>query len=232
MSQDAEAGDVKSSDGSPPALEHALLNLDRAKTAAAKTVVVLGAPRGGTSMVAGALRSLGVFMGPPDQLGHQHEDPAFRYRERTLGEMVATVQQRDAEHAVWGWKLPNTIYYIEKLHKHLRNPHYLVVYRNPASTALSSATRDGRPFDFRLLCVPINHYAKMHAFLETCASPIFAFGYENVLEARDAFVRRVSDFLGMAPSAEQREAAKAFINPGRGYARIDERRRADFPPAA
>jgi hypothetical protein len=41
-----------------------------------KTLVVLGSPRGGTSMLAGLLRELGVHMG--DRIDrHNHEDQAF-----------------------------------------------------------------------------------------------------------------------------------------------------------
>jgi len=41
-----------------------------------KTVVVLGSPSGGTSMISGILRIIGVYMG--SDLGHQHEDKTFK----------------------------------------------------------------------------------------------------------------------------------------------------------
>src|SRR5215469_5858876 len=109
-----------------------------------KTVVVLGAPRGGTSMVAAALRKLGVAMG--ENLGHQHEDRSFR-AEVPLEEMIATVKKRNETHDLWGWKLPNNIYYLEQLFPHLRNPHFVAIFRNPYSISRSSAERDRRAYE-------------------------------------------------------------------------------------
>ncbi len=119
-----------------------------------KTIVVLGAPRGGTSMVAVTLRKLGVMMG--EKLGPQHEDRSFR-REVPLADMIATVERRNAGYDLWGWKLPNNVYYLEDLLPHLRNPHLVAVFRNPYSVSRSSAARDGREYEARLLRIAANH---------------------------------------------------------------------------
>jgi hypothetical protein len=119
-----------------------------------KTVVVLGAPRGGTSMVAATLRKLGVMMG--ETLDSQHEDRHFR-REVPLEDMIATVKRRDESYDLWGWKLPNAVYYVERLVPHLRNSHFVAVFRNPYSISRSSAECDNRTYGPRLLDVAVNH---------------------------------------------------------------------------
>ena len=99
-----------------------------------RTLVVLGAPRGGTSMLAGTLDKLGVYMG--DRIGHQKEDPRFR-QDTTLEQKLQAIADNNARHRIWGWKLPNSIYYYGDLHAQLINPVFLTGYRNPFSVACS-----------------------------------------------------------------------------------------------
>jgi len=185
-----------------------------------RTIVVLGAPRGGTSMVTGALRALGVFMGK--NLGHQHEDPIFR-KDTPLKDKLGAIAAYNAEHDVWGWKLPNSIYYYANVHAALRNPVFIVVYRNPMAVAASSARRDKRDFELRLLEVAINHYKRMHTVINQHPTvPLAVCSYEesSVAAAKQIFIRSVADFLKLAPSEEQLQKAFSFVDPVRGYQRL------------
>src|SRR5687768_290341 len=76
------------------------------------TFVVLGAPRGGTSMVAGALHHLGLFMGQPLSQG-SYEDATLitAISRQNLGTVKKTIAARNREHAVWGWKQPAQVDY-------------------------------------------------------------------------------------------------------------------------
>jgi len=178
-----------------------------------KTIVVLGCPRGGTSVVAGALYRLGVFMG--EGLGHQYEDKEFK--RDYGGDLVRTVETRNREHKVWGWKLPNTIYHLTAILPHLRNPHFVVVYRDPFSIAMSSATHDGRELNQRLLDVPVNHYQKMHRVIAHTTHPRLVCSYEGLVKNKEQFVLALAGFCDLEPSAEQLRACLEFINPEKGY---------------
>ena len=159
-----------------------------------KTVIVLGAPRGGTSMVAASLRKLGVVMG--EKLGHQHEDASFR-RDVPLENMIATVQQRNEKYDVWGWKMPNSIYYVEELLPHLRNPHFVAIFRNPFSISRSSSERDGRDYSIRLLQVAANHTKRIVDLMDRLQAPMALAGFEAVMQNREAFVRELGQYLGI-----------------------------------
>ena len=90
-----------------------------------RTFVVLGVQRGGTSMVAGALRALGVDMG---RAGLNHEDRRFLHAsEATLSKVIA---ERNFELPVWGFKAPETTLQLDFLETALRNPHFICVTRN------------------------------------------------------------------------------------------------------
>ena len=121
-----------------------------------KTVVVLGAFRGGTSMVAGALKALGVFMG--ERFSSQseydneedlefsdllHNDELLK-RAAASGEVSeadfgpldgvnALVRRRNEAHWLWGWKYPGTVLWLlhTGLAGRLRNPHFVTVFRDP-----------------------------------------------------------------------------------------------------
>jgi hypothetical protein len=120
-----------------------------------KTVVVLGAFRGGTSMVARVLQNLGVFMGdafaPPDAEYETAEDCEFQtllhrpdlltqsnilpneITEEEIGSLRALIEKRNREHRLWGWKYPGSVMWClhANLEGYLRNPHFITVFRDP-----------------------------------------------------------------------------------------------------
>lgn len=184
---------------------------------ARKTIVVLGAPRGGTSMLSGALDKLGVYMG--DNIGHQKEDPRFR-EETPLETKLETIAKNNEAHQVWGWKLPNTIYYYPEVHRHLVNPVFLTIYRNPFSVATSSARHDNRDLEQALLRVPIDHYAAMHRMMAQFPDvPLASCSFDAVSHGagKDVFIDELIAFLGLSVTPEQRAGALDFIDYDKGY---------------
>lgn len=90
------------------------------------TLVVLGTPRGGTTMVAGIAQRCGIDIGQnlPDNL----EDPDFVEQEQD--HMLSAILERNLTKSVWGWKFPRAAAYIPKIQSHLVNPHYIIVWRD------------------------------------------------------------------------------------------------------
>lgn len=182
-----------------------------------RTYVVLGVPRGGTSMMAGLLKVLGVFMGKDD--GPQHEDPAFR-EETSIRDKKEAILEYNGKYEKWGWKLPNSIYYYANIQKHLINPVFITVYRNPMTVALSSSRHDGRPMDLSLVEVAANHCAAVNNIVKLHpAVPAWGCAYESVVrsENRGRFVKEVADGLRLETSNDVLEAAAEFLDPDTGY---------------
>jgi len=182
-----------------------------------KTVIVLGAPRGGTSMVAATLRKLGVMMG--ENLGHQHEDRKFR-GDVPVEEMIETIKERNATQSLWGWKLPNSVYYLEKLMPHVRNPHLVAIFRNPFSISRSSAERDKREYDAKLLQVAVNHSKKVVDLIATIEVPTALAAFEAVMANREEFVRGLAGFINVTAEDAIQEALRTGINKELGYIRF------------
>lgn len=104
-----------------------------------RTYVVFGVPRGGTSMVAGLARLCGLDLG--SDLPNNHEDPAFNvdFLKRDGHELVpaieAAIEERNAQRAVWGWKYPRSIQFLDDVRPRLRDPRLVLVLRDPVASA-------------------------------------------------------------------------------------------------
>jgi hypothetical protein len=105
-----------------------------------RTVIVMGVNRGGTSMVAGAVRGFGIFLG--DNLPVNNEDPDFTYK--SVPHMTAAILARNAKYQSWGWKFPMAAHYLEELLPVIRNPVFVIVARDVAATAGALTRWDNR----------------------------------------------------------------------------------------
>ena len=108
-------------------------------------------------MVACCLRELGVYMG--DVRNATYEDPAFSTlieRLRTVDgagdeasltwtELRELIQQRNAEHDVWGWKVPGL--FAPKLLSELRNPCVIVAHRDLVAVSARIAASENSSFE-------------------------------------------------------------------------------------
>ncbi|MFD2174128.1 hypothetical protein [Rhodobacter lacus] len=130
------------------------INMERLKERIGKeTLVVCGAARGATSVVAYLLYEMGYFIGK-DLGPRNYEDRAFarvipprRFLGRTLARSAAftdLVAARNRDHARWGFKAPLACEHISELSTVLRNPVFVICVRNPLGVARSVLTREKR----------------------------------------------------------------------------------------
>jgi hypothetical protein len=179
-----------------------------------KTLVVLGSPRGGTSMLAGLLRELGVHMG--DRIDrHNHEDQAFVSED--LEQIRATIAQRNAEHPVWGWKVPDSIRYLPEIEVLLRNPHYLAVFRNPVGVAASMRRYSAdMPLQTGLKRA-MEYFHLIEAFIARTHDPVLLVDYEAAVAAPAALAESLGAFLRLELDGEAIKQAAAFVGASGGY---------------
>ena len=178
-----------------------------------KTIVVVGAARSGTSIVAGVLKKLGIFM------GDQAVPPVFEdvrlaaLLESSQFEAAAeVVKEYDQRAAVWGFKRPGIIRVIDEMHALLRNPVYLYVFRDPVCIANRNA------ISMKAEIIPSMREAlersfEMLGFVEKIDAPGLLISTEKSLLHKNDFVDRLVEFLGLddAVSSDARQQAKDFI---------------------
>ncbi|MBW2453198.1 MAG: hypothetical protein JRI68_01750 [Deltaproteobacteria bacterium] len=201
--------------------------MPRNKAPAPRTVVVLGVPRGGTSVVAGVLRHLGIYMGVG--LTEHYEDWAFyvtlrggltprdlKVNRLLVDHLKDTIFARNQAHTLWGWKRPGTVTYLDRIETQLRNPCYLVPVRGLVDVALSTQRHSGHD-PARTLQRGARQYQQIFSVVASGDRSALLFDYDSALEHREQFVARLVDFIGLQPDGEQLAAATAFVKPGEGY---------------
>ncbi len=156
-----------------------------------RTIVVLGVPRGGTTMMAGVTQRCGIWLG--SGLPGNLEDPDFV--KKPMDHMLEAVKKRNAERKVWGWKYPAAVRYLPELHDELRNPHYIIVLRDP----LASGLRELRGGDKSLLQALMNkHRLQLQnlQFAKSARAPFLFVSYERAIAHPVKCAEAVARFTG------------------------------------
>ena len=191
-----------------------------------KTVVVMGCSRGGTSMVAGILRGLGIFMGM-NIPGVNHEDLEFVTDD--VEQIKKLIMHRNQSHDVWGWKYPHTIDYIHAIENDLRNPYFIVVFRNLFSVAASF--KKYHP-DFTIqsaLAEAERRYRKIVEYISATKHPVLLLSYENTLAEKQSLIEGLIDYLDIKDFTPNRiKELSAFIDQEKGYSQIPEDKEKKF----
>lgn len=192
---------------------------------ARKTIIILGVARSGTSMVAGVLERLGVPM------GHKKDNVVFEDREiaRALettedpAAFEALVADRNAKYDIWGWKRPNAILYVQRFEERVRNPHYIITFRDFLSIASRNVISMAADFADSLFYAQ-NAYGRVLEFMSTTQAPCLLVSYEKALVNREALVDSLIAFAGLAPTGEQRRRAAEMVESSPQAYRVHARR--------
>ncbi len=214
-------------------LKHFLLNRD---FGVVRTVAVFGPGRGGTSVIAGCLRALGVCMGTSAHAFKHEWSPIVRRPDDKV-DVPATqqnIQEMNANHVWWGWKFPSDVFHIESVTAFLRHPGFIVVTRDLTEIALSSLARQDVPFEISLYeaAKVSRRIAERMLFWPW---PILVIPFAEALRHPSSLVEALCSFLQMNPSEATRKQAAEFVQPlTQGYRPFDAKpdQLHDFSPAA
>lgn len=178
-----------------------------------KTIVVIGVARGGTSLIAGTLHHLGVFMGE-NATSPVFEDTHLAFAiEKSPEDLPTIIDKYNGSNPVWGFKRPSTIECLDFLHDKLRNPIYLFVFkdifaissRNAISmkTELISGLRRAH-----------NDYNKVLNFIGCQEINGYLFSYEKVMQNKEMFVDCLVHIIDETKVSDmQKQSALNFIKP-------------------
>lgn len=174
-----------------------------------RTVVVVGVPRGGTTMVAGALHHVGVFMG--ESIGNTYEDRPLSnaFETENWAEVRKIVGRRNAGYDVWGWKRPSSFKYLDAVDAALRNPHYVVVFRDMLSIAKRREISMGISVSDTLHGT-IGAYSRIASFFSESSRPAMMVSYEKCLTHKEAFLQELVGFVG-GDAGTSVSSAREFI---------------------
>lgn len=151
--------------------------------------------------MAGAARALGLYLG--DNLHLNNEDPLFVHR--GYRQTIEAIKLRNSSHSVWGWKFPKAFLDLPLYIEHLRNPHLIVVFRDPIAAAMGhhkwSGVEIGKPTHFHLSeAQAYNSLNLTHAL--TSGMPVLLISYEKWLLNTAVGIEELAKFLRLKPPAK------------------------------
>ncbi len=176
-----------------------------------KTIVILGIPRSGTTMMAKVLESLGVYMGQTN--GVVKEDTSLSKlleKEVDINAFKNLVNSRNKKYKVWGWKRPEAFKYIKKFEQIIRNPHFIFIFRDPLAISL----REQISMDIDLLekmeeCQ--KRYSKIIKYVSNTSYPCLLVSYEKATSKKGAFINSLGSFLDIEINNKIKNDAKEKI---------------------
>lgn len=119
---------------------------------------------------------------------------------------------------LWGWKHTRTILTIDLFLEYLRNPCFVVMYRNPVATARSCVKHTERyedkvDFHRALNLVHFYHGELLRFFDRHPELPKIIVAYEELVAKPREEAIRIAEFLSISPSEETLASIEEFILP-------------------
>ncbi len=176
-----------------------------------KTIVVLGCPRSGTSMIAGMLRHLGIYMGERIK-ADKHEDIDILWQ--PVDKVIKVIHKRNKERTVWGWKDPNCAKYIDHVLPIIVNPQFIYIVRNEQDAIESELRRNrttNRPGVKRrntTFTLTYDRIAQQY--------PTLTIQYEQAIQQPEQCAIQMAHHIDEGITITQIGKAAQFIQPG-GY---------------
>lgn len=192
-------------------------------TKAKHPIVVIGTARGGTSMIAGALAKLGVFMGDraaPPVYEDVRLSEAFEKKDYDLAKSI--MDEYSSKHEKWGWKRPSSIDYLDVLEKLMDSASYVFVYKD----ILSIAQRNSISMLSEILPSmqnALNQYQNTLKFLGKNKYHAMLVSYDKAVACPEELVATLISFYNLSPNQNQISDATSFIKPN-SYAYLDATR--------
>jgi hypothetical protein len=197
--------------------------------------------RSGTSVIAGVVETLGVFMGSrklgkskANPLGH-FEDLDFLYLNESILKSIGCswdrppteelvlklegkferipklIEKRNSKHEIWGWKDPRTSVLIDLYFPYLSNPYFIVCRRKNVAVAKSLKKRNGFSLE-RGIGLDSLYKIGINTFLsKTPSVKVKELRYKNIITNPEETVEEIIKFLEISPSKEQIRKASEMI---------------------
>lgn len=169
-----------------------------------KTVVISGAPRGGTTFGASIAASFGLPFG---NLG----DVSLRYSNHEImngfhqdrARFVAECRKLDQSFDAWAFKLADIARDFDFAQRELRNPHFVFVTKEPVSIAARAMQIKNGAIDPEKVARGTGNiltlYQEIMAFAAATQAPVLFVMYEKAIADLPATAAGFASFLGREP---------------------------------
>jgi len=188
-----------------------------------KTVVIMGVARSGTSMAAQVVKDLGIEMGGnKSSVYNERKDVYSLLEEDKIAEFDALVTQQNDQYDLWGWKRPRSVEYVDRFEERIRNPHYIIPFRDYVSIAVRNNMAINTDPQTNLIDTHVNRYSKVIEFVQQNEQPILLFSYEKAVIYPRYFVSQIAQFLGVSDSKNIEKAITSIDVGDNRYVKINK----------
>lgn len=165
-----------------------------------KSIVICGAPRGGTSFAASVFSQLGVPFKRTrkDGLSPRHEHNGLRaaFEAEDRDTMQRIIDEFCSLHPVWGWKLPEIERRFSTISEMVPNPHFVVIFKEPLSVAVRSGVRRSKnPINVLQQVVAVHQ--RLAAIAATTEHPLLLISYDKAITSLPDFLSAAASFAGI-----------------------------------
>lgn len=182
-----------------------------------RTIAIVACTQSGSTMLAGVLEILGVPMVSGDYNEKKWEDRDIKcnlYPELKEDKFLQAIKERN-KNKVWGFKFAGGWRFMPLFKKHLRNPVFLAILRDPVAT---SYTRFGKSrINLHRLLNTIRVQEREMQGIKDSTRDVLIFSYEKAIAFPEKFVLDVMKRVGIKASKERVRAATSYIQPDRNY---------------
>jgi len=186
--------------------------LNKSNSESLKTIVVVGVARGGTSIVAGTLAHLGLFMGNAADPVFEDTRLSLAFEKQSNEKFEQVIADYNQRYDSWAWKRPSSLNDLPRIAKKLRNPHFIFVFRD----LLSVANRNTISMKLGVvggLEAAFDDYKKIVRFIKKSQHPALLVSSEKAVQHKESFVDALIDFSSIQPTDLQIDKACTFITP-------------------
>lgn len=177
-----------------------------------KTVIVVGVARGGTSVVAGTLHALGVFMGEAHSPVFEDLRLSLAFEKQSKESFKSVVESYNQKSNSWAWKRPSSLNGLNMIAKTVRNPYFIFVFRDFVSISNRNTLSMQQGFKEGLVNA-LEDYTKIVKFIKKTNYPSLFVSSEKAVSSKENFVEAVSEFCQLTPTQQQKNKALTFISP-------------------
>jgi len=163
-----------------------------------RTYIVFGDMRGGTTMIAGVMRALGIHMG--DDLNEDNQE-SHLFNGPPVPDMRESIKRHNDKYDLWGWKFPHAADYVDLLWEDIRNPHLVCVFRDGVANA-RGLNRWHPIGKIQALQQTLLRQQKNLNLVALRNCPSILISYEKAERNKAEFLREFSQTLGLEPDHE------------------------------
>ena len=179
------------------------------RNATERTFLLFGMIRGGTTAATMIAHRLGLPIG--EQYGDNLEDKDF-FKGPAI--VRSTITKRNAEHSVWGVKLPNGAFNLDGLTNQMRNPRLICITRDMTAQILgvkkySHDESAELTMQRHVLSIQRNVMAVSRLRL-----PTLFLSYEKILSSPDDAITEMATFMNLNAGRKVRRDIKETLVPG------------------